>query len=431
MSDDLKRLDANFLIAEIIRNAPHLPGSAGYLPETTQPPSATEANETPARPAAEQAQKQQPASGGWPVIRASSFQGKPVPARQWCVPDWVPDNVVTLLSGDGGTGKSLLAMQLATCCAIGSPFMGIELGRRKVLYLAAEDDIDELHRRQQDINHGLQIDFADLDDQLWFRTLKGEDALLAVSDGKGRTLKPTSTYDNLKSFCLSEGIQLIIVDTVADTFGGLEIDRQHVTRYVRLLEVIARETGGAVIILAHPGVSGMASGSGISGSTAWRNAVRSVVYMRRPTVEEASGPEARDLRIVERLKGNFAPSGAELRVAYYQGQFGLADKAATDAPAFDVYAAEVRVASAVRKTVAQSRLISMSKTSPRYAAKVLKSYEGLERISQDRIHGLLMRMLERGDLREAHVGKPSRYSTFIVPGDQDKIAGEIDPTKWS
>ncbi|WP_298953296.1 AAA family ATPase [uncultured Methylobacterium sp.] len=218
-------------------------------------------------------------SEDWGAVSASALQGVTPPPRRWCVPDWVPDHVVTLFSGDGGTGKSLLAMQLASCCALGLDFMGIPLARRKVLYLAAEDDFDELHRRQADINDGLGVGMGDYEEQLYFKTLNADRALLAKIDSKSRNLIETATYTNLKQFCLSHGIQLLIVDTAADTFGGLEIDRQHVTRFVRMLETIAREMNGAVILIAHPGVSGMASGTGISGSTAWRNAVRSVIYM--------------------------------------------------------------------------------------------------------------------------------------------------------
>lgn len=406
MSDEWTSLGASVspIAVKIFENAKPLPGSADYAGD----PVAIEKSQ----------------SIGWPVVCVSTFQGKPIPARQWCLPDWVPDHVVTLLSGDGGTGKSLLAMQLATCCAVGSSFMGMDLARRKVLYLAAEDDIDELHRRQHDINEGLGIDFGDLEEQLWFRTLKGEDALLAVSDGKGRGLKATSTYDNLRTFCTTKGIQLVIVDTVADTFGGLEIDRQHVTRYVRLLETIARETGGAVIILAHPGVSGLASGSGISGSTAWRNAVRSVIYMRRPTDDEATGPEARDLRIVERLKGNFAPAGAELRLTYWRGQFGLADKSTGAGKAIDTIGAEVKVLAALRRATQQGRLLTFSRTSITYAPKILRTYREVEGLKPHHIERAITSMLERGEIREAFVGRPSHGKRYIVPGDHPPLDGE-------
>lgn len=368
------------------------------------------------------------ASGGWPAVCVSSWQGKPVPPRQWCLPDWVPDHVVTLLSGDGGTGKSLLAMQIATCAALGLPFMGIELARRRVLYLAAEDDLEELHRRQADINEGYSIDFADLEEQLWFRGIKGEEAMLATAD-KHRQLKPTRTYENLKNFCVSRGIQLLIVDTVADTFGGLEIDRQQVTRYVRLLEEIARATGGAVIILAHPGVAGLANGSGISGSTAWRNAVRSVIYMRRPTAEEADGPEARDLRVVERLKGNFAATGAELRVSWWRGCFGLVDKPTGTASAIDVIAAEVKVLAAIRRAHGQQRRMTFSKHSGAYAPKVLRDYKEVTGLKISHIERAIAAMLARGELREAHMGRSGHVTVCIVPGDTPRLDGERHPAE--
>ncbi|WP_342106358.1 AAA family ATPase [Methylobacterium sp. SI9] len=370
------------------------------------------------------------AATGWPVEWPSAFQDQPIPPRQWCVPDWVPDKVVTLLSGDGGTGKSLLAMQLATCCAMGLPFMGIELARRKVLYLAAEDDLDELKRRQADINKSYGIEFAELEQQLCWRVLAGEDALLARSDGKqGRTLKATATYENLKTFCVANGVQLVIVDTVADTFGGLEIDRQQVTKYVRMLEAVARATDGAVIALAHPGVAGMANGSGISGSTAWRNAVRSVIYMRRPTQEEASGPEARDLRIVERLKGNFAAAGAELRVAWWQGCFGSADSVEGMDAAIDVIATEVKVLAAIRRAHGQGRRMTFSKHSGIYAPRILKPYREVEGLKLAHIETAIASMLQRGDLREAYVGRPSHAKAYVVPGDAAPIDGERPTTE--
>src|ERR1700730_8818948 len=57
-------------------------------------------------------QKQLPA----PPLRGiipSKFKGVEIPRRKWIVPNYIPDESVTMLSGDGGIGKSLIAMQLA------------------------------------------------------------------------------------------------------------------------------------------------------------------------------------------------------------------------------------------------------------------------------------------------------------------------------
>src|SRR5205823_452768 len=42
----------------------------------------------------------------------STFAGRKPPERPWLIKKWIPWRQVTLLGGDGGTGKSLLALQL-------------------------------------------------------------------------------------------------------------------------------------------------------------------------------------------------------------------------------------------------------------------------------------------------------------------------------
>ena len=43
----------------------------------------------------------------------SKWAGLPVPRVEWIWEEWIPLEVVTLLYGDGGTGKTLLAQMLA------------------------------------------------------------------------------------------------------------------------------------------------------------------------------------------------------------------------------------------------------------------------------------------------------------------------------
>ena len=70
---------------------------------------------------------------------ASDLEGRPIPPRAWLVPDLIPHRTVTLFSGDGGTGKSLLALQLAVAAATGGWWIGREVTPGSVLYLSAED----------------------------------------------------------------------------------------------------------------------------------------------------------------------------------------------------------------------------------------------------------------------------------------------------
>jgi hypothetical protein len=85
-----------------------------------------------------------------PVIDAASFVGDP-PARGWLVEDWIVEGVVNSLYGPGGTGKSLLAQQLAYASITGSSWLGLPVKQGGVLAVFCEDDIDELHRRHASI----------------------------------------------------------------------------------------------------------------------------------------------------------------------------------------------------------------------------------------------------------------------------------------
>src|SRR5690606_1948630 len=74
--------------------------------------------------AAEKAKRADPKARKSQFFTATMLDGKEVPPRNWLVPGTIPSGTVTLLTGDGGTGKSLLALQLATACALGKRWLG-------------------------------------------------------------------------------------------------------------------------------------------------------------------------------------------------------------------------------------------------------------------------------------------------------------------
>jgi len=83
------------------------------------------------------------------------LQDRPVPERKWIVPGWIPHGQTTLITGDGGTGKTIAAMGLATACATGQPWFGQIAMNCRALVVLCEDDEDEIHRRQDAINRYL------------------------------------------------------------------------------------------------------------------------------------------------------------------------------------------------------------------------------------------------------------------------------------
>ena len=57
-------------------------------------------------------------------------------------------------------------------------------------------------------------------------------------------------------------------------FPGNEIDRRQTRQFVTLLRRLAIDANAAVVLISHPSLTGIASGSGLSGNTAWHNSTR-------------------------------------------------------------------------------------------------------------------------------------------------------------
>jgi hypothetical protein len=77
---------------------------------------------------------------------------------------------------------------------------------------------------------------------------------------------------------------------------------------------------GAVVLLSHPSLTGINSGSGISGSTGWHNSVRARMYLRGIKAAEDEQPDS-DLREIEFKKNNYGPKGQSIVLRYQNGLF--------------------------------------------------------------------------------------------------------------
>jgi DNA replication protein DnaC len=93
---------------------------------------------------------------------AADLEGVPVPRRQWLVEDVIPHENVTILGGDGGVGKTILALMLGTSLSTRTPWLGFEAMQGPSLYFGAEDDKPEIHRRLDGIRSELGISWGDL-----------------------------------------------------------------------------------------------------------------------------------------------------------------------------------------------------------------------------------------------------------------------------
>lgn len=348
------------------------------------------------------------------VVDPVTLQGLPVPERRWLWRDWIPERAVTVLSGDGGTGKSLLALQLATACATGQSFLGQEVKRCKVLMIACEDECDELHRRQARINQSLGIEMGDLENVMWVARAGHDNVMMNFAgDSSSET---TPFFEQVLAKAREIGAQLVVLDTAADLFGGNENIRGQVRQFINALTRLALEIDGAILLLAHPSQSGKALGTGESGSTAWNNSVRSRLFLLRPTPGNGE-PEDMDARILSRMKANYAPAGASVPMRYVEGAF-----VATGAEAFadDTWTvdrkrkAETSFLKGVIELELKNLRCNASKGQSGYAPKaILEKTTAANGFSLDELVAAMNRLFKSNRIRSEKDGPPSRHHHYI------------------
>lgn len=364
-------------------------------------------------------------AGLLPTISASAFFGKVVAPRAWHVADMVPARTVTLLGGDGGTGKSLVALQLAVSTVAGWDWFGSAVRQGACLFLTAEDEIDEVHRRLASIVTGRGMGLDKLP-ALALSSLAGRDALLALPDGRTGTLAPTALYAALRGYVEANRPVLVVLDTLADLFGGEENNRAQVRQFVGLLRSLALDFDTTLLLLAHPSLTGISSGTGLSGSTAWNNSVRSRLYLKR----DADDPHA---RILETMKSNYGATGQQIRLRWEAGAFVEAGRTSNE-PAHRraaEQAADELFLRLLAELAAQGQTVSPAPSSPTFAPKLFAANAAGSSHKRDGFVAAMNRLLAAGRIRVVlSDGPPSKRKNIIVaatPGEPASPPANLVP----
>ena len=248
-------------------------------------------------------------------VLCGSPLAEPPPRRDWLIPSWLPANRVTVLSGNGGTGKSRLALQLAAAVATGEDWLPVEGeatvpslqgGRFTAVIAGWEDEGDEFRRRL----HGQHGGYPAVGDRLHVVRFGGRGPLWGPPTGAhsaavGDWLTPGRW---LMRYCESNHAGLLVIDPLAGAFGSNENDRAQVRRFMASLGDWAERAECTVLVIAHP-----PKGDAVfSGSTDWHNATRAMwlLGLQKNSADQITP-------CLELHKSNYSRAGAALWLAGY------------------------------------------------------------------------------------------------------------------
>jgi RecA-family ATPase len=291
-----------------------------------------------------------------------SLTGEP-PSRAWVIPDWF-GMWPMVTAGAGGAGKTRLWQAIATALATGRAYLGPATKPLKVLTWSCEDDADEVWRTQAAINAHFSLDMTDLKDRLHIVPRMGcENTIMDVALGKPSF---TPQYLQLRDQVNDLGIDVLVLDNIAQVYGGNLSDPHQVTMFVNGIAGLVRGRPFAPVLLGHVAKG---PGSEFSGTMAWENAVRMRWYLG-PTLPDQQSDEGDmvdpDVVYLARRKANY--SNKDWRRLRFQNGLLVPDD--PEGQGFDQVfrndAAERVVIEGMAKLKAIGVAVTDGKTSPDY-----------------------------------------------------------------
>ncbi len=302
----------------------------------------------------------------WPaVFWVADFEGTEPPVRQFIIDQWLPRGHVTSLYGKGGSGKSLIAQQMASCVASGEPFFGCLVDSGPVVAIFTEDVKDEFHRRQKDICRKLIIPYGKANMCCICLGMRPDDEPDMQMISFPSNAKPNvewSMTSDIEFLCKKLRPKLLVLDNIAQLFGGNENDRAHVTYWLNRLNALAQTYDMSVLLLGH-----FRKGSDeFSGSTAWEAGVRALVTLSRIDEENHESPLSLCLE-----KSNYAKRQSMI-VKWVEGAFQI--HRPENGPAQEVPEAhkELFLAALDQLAAIKADRLSNAHRSPYYAPRVIK-----------------------------------------------------------
>jgi RecA-family ATPase len=281
-------------------------------------------------------------------------------------------------------------------------------------YIGAEDDEDKIHIHLAAIAAHYEVTFDQLSG-LHALCLLGQDAVLCAATGKSGKVEVTGLYRCIYEAAGDIKPKNISIDTLSRAFAGNEIDRVQVYAFAMHMQALAKVAGGSVTVLSHPSLQGIASGSGISGSTAWHGAFRCRQYLTSVKPDTGEQPDD-DLRELQFKKNQYGPNGETIVVRYQRGLFlPVPAKGSLEQMAQDQKDDELFLTMLDRLTE-QGRHVSEKPTANNYAPALFARDPRVRAIPKARFAEAMHRLFAANKIHVGSYGRPSRPCFKIARG---------------
>jgi RecA-family ATPase len=349
----------------------------------------------------------------FPFINMSNWDHEPVPEQQWIVFGRIPRRQSVIFSGEGGVGKSIIQLHLSAATVLGRDWLGGTPEQGPALFIDCEDDQDVMHYRLAAIARHYDTCFTHLiNGGLHLTSLVGQDTVLATVSRSG-LVEPTALYNRLLQAADDIKPTMIGIAASANVFAGDENNRSQVQQFINLTTRLAIAANGALVLITHPSIAGISSGSGLSGSTQWHNAVRARFFLKSPKAEPGEQPD-NELREIEFKKNQYGAMAENIPLRWQGGMFLPIDGATFDRAEQEARADEVFL-ELLRRFATENRYVS-SNQGPTYAPALFAKEDKARKAgtSSTSLAAAMRRLFDAGKIHNEPHGKPSRQRFHLA-----------------
>jgi len=346
-----------------------------------------------------------------PTILASSWHDQPRPVRRFLDGrKLLPVGYVTIVTGDGGVGKTLLMLQASVAMTAATGWLGASIDQAKVLFFSAEETLREIHTRVAEICEAEYVALDGLAERFELVDLATVmQPALFVTDRNGM-VTATQFFAQLRLRLLISRPKLLVIDNRGQAVIGNENDRGVATQVIRQLQVLAEELDMAIVLLAHPSQAGITTGTGASGSTAWFNTARSVLFL-------ALEGDDSNLRKLTVRKANYSDRDTEILLKWEFGRYiCLSPPPSADSNIGRLDKAERVFKLLLTRNIGRGLATSAAPRSPNFAPKVFSALPSKEReaVSYAEFRNALESLLAKGELEILPYDRHSRRTSEVV-----------------